>query len=383
MEKKNILVYGATGSIGDSVFSLLRENKDVFKVTGITCDNNVLKLKKIAEEFNPNYIGIADYQKNIEYKKLFPNKKLFFGLNEFVDLMDKQVDIIILATSGLAVLDLSLKIMESGKIVGLANKECIISLGDIFSNIAKKNNTTIIPLDSEHNAIHQILNKDNNGLKSITLTATGGPFLNKKISDLANISPADAIKHPIWKMGKKISVDSATMMNKSLEIIEAKYLFNLKNDEINALIHPEAIVHGLVTYRDNSMISFMSCPDMKIPISNLLFPNREASLNELSIDLSEIKTLNFYSIDHDRFPAIKYCHEVLNLGGLAPCGFNYANEKLVNLFLKNKIRFLDIVQFNINTLDKFFAKNNNILYPATEDINNFNEWIDNNIYLGE
>jgi len=383
MKKKNILIYGATGSIGDSVLSLIRNHKDRFNIVGMTCNHNIAKLSALSDEFNTRNVGIATYNNECNYKKYFPDKNVFFKLKEFNELIDNNVDIIIFAISGASILELCLDIIKSGKIVGMANKECIISLGDIFIETARLHNTKIVPLDSEHNSIYQLLNKCNFLFESITITATGGPFLNKKFEDFKNIKPEEAVKHPIWKMGKKISVDSATMANKGLEVIEAKYLFNLDIDKINVLTHPQAIIHGFVAYKDSSIFSFMSYPDMRIPISNLLFPNKEIDLNDLYLDLAKIETLNFYEVDEKKFPAISFAKDVTRMGGLAPNGFNYTNDKLVNLFINKKIGFLDIINFNIATLEKFFATNSNIKKPTIDDIFNFNNWIDGNIYLGE
>ena len=383
MNKKNVLIYGATGSIGDSALSLIRNHKDKFNVVGMTCNQNIKKLHTLSNEFNTKNIGIGHYNKEINYKEYFPDKNIFFKLNEFKELINDNIDIIIFAISGVSILELSLDVVKSGKIVGLANKECIISLGDIILDAAKLNNTQIVPLDSEHNSIFQLLNQNNSLFESITITATGGPFLNKNLEDFKNIKLEEAIKHPIWKMGKKISIDSATMVNKGLEVIEAKYLFNLSVDKINVLIHPQAIIHGLVTYKDNSIISFMSYPDMRIPISNLLFPNKDQNLNDLYLDFAKVKCLNFYEVDNNKFPAINYAKDIIKLGGLAPNGFNYANDKLVDLFIKGKINFLDIVNFNIVTLEKYFASNPNVKKPTIDDIHNFNKWIDSNIYLGD
>ena len=383
MNKKNILIYGATGSIGDSVLSLIRENRDQFNVIGMTCDKNVEKLRILANEFDTKNIGIASYNKEFNYKKYFPDKNIFFKLEEFKELIDDNVDIIIFAISGVSILNLSLHVAKSGKIVGMANKECIISLGDIILDTASSHNTKIVPLDSEHNSIYQLLNRNNLLFESITITATGGPFLNKKFSDFKNIKPDEAVKHPVWKMGKKISIDSATMVNKGLELIEARFLFNLATDKINVLVHPQAIIHGFVTYKDNSTVSFMSYPDMRIPISNLLFPDKNVDLNDLYLDLAKIKTLSFYDVDDNKFPAINFAKEVSRIGGLAPNAFNYVNEKLVNLFIDKRIQFLDIVNFNISTLEKYFASNSNINKPTIDDIYNFNKWIDSNIYLGD
>tara|TARA_B100000686_G_C16670967_1_gene906423 strand:- start:46 stop:1197 length:1152 start_codon:yes stop_codon:yes gene_type:complete len=383
MKKTNILIYGATGSIGDSVLSLVRSQKNHFNVVGMTCEKNIKKLSKLADEFNTKNIGIANYNKDMNYDKYFPDKKIFFNLDEFKDLIDDSVDIIVFAISGTSILKLGLDIAKSGKVVGIANKECIISLGDIIINLAKLNNTKIIPLDSEHNSIYQLLNNNNSSFESITITGTGGPFLFKNINDFKNIKVEEAVKHPVWKMGKKISVDSATMVNKGLEIIEAKYLFDIDIRKINVLIHPQAIVHGFVSYKDSSIISFMSFPDMRVPISNLLFPCSKINIDDLHLDLAQIETLNFYKVDKMKFPVIDYVNQIMDMGGLAPHGFNYTNDKLVNLFLNKKIKFLDIINFNISTLDKYFAINSNIEKPTIDDIFHFNKWIDGNIYLGE
>mgnify|MGYP001219141994 CR=1 FL=1 len=382
MNKTNILIYGATGSVGSSAISLIRENSDLFNIVGMTCNNNIKELKKLSDEFSPRKIGIGTYDKNINYNEYFPNKDLYFELDEFSHLIDLEVDIIIFAISGLSILNLSIDLAKSGKVLGVANKESIISLGKIFIETANKNNTKIIPLDSEHNSIYQLLSSNNSKFKSITLTASGGPFLNKPIIDLKDIRAEEAIKHPIWKMGKKISVDSATMVNKGLELIEASYLFNLDISRINVLIHPQSIIHGLITYHDNSIVCYMSYPDMRVPISNLLFGDNKAQISGIDLDLSKIKELNFIDVDEKRFPSIKLSREVAKIGGLAPNGFNYINEKLVNLFLDNKIGFIDIVDYNEATLERFFASNSNIDNPSIEDINEFNKWIDNNIFLG-
>ena len=383
MKKKNILIYGATGSIGDSVLSLIRDNKDQFNIIGMTCNQNIKKLSRLAKEFKTKNIGIVKFKKEINYKSYFPNNNIFFGLDEFSDLLKKNCDLIILAISGSSILNLALDIAKSGKTVGMANKECIVSLGNIIFDLAQLNKTKIIPLDSEHNSIYQLLNSYKYPYESITITASGGPFLNKKKNDLKNVTVKDALKHPVWNMGKKISLDSATMVNKGLELIEAKYFFNLDVNKIKVLIHPQAIIHGLISFTDSSMISFMSQPDMRIPISNLLFKNKKIMLNDLSLDLSTIKTLNFYNVDDKKFPAVRIAKEVAILGGLAPNGFNYINDKLANLFIKKKIGFLDIVNFNEVTLEKYFAKNSNIKEPSVGDIVEFNRWIDKNIYLGE
>ncbi len=381
----NILLYGATGSIGDSVFDIVKSHKKKLRVIGATCNTNYLKLEKLKKKYNIKNIGINSNKSAKKYISIYGNsKKLIIGNENFSKLITEETDIIILAISGLSPLNIIYDLVKSGKTIGLANKECIISLGPRLLALAKRNKSKIIPLDSEHNSIYRLLESNNYKFKSITITASGGPFFNKKKSYLENVTPSQAIKHPIWKMGKKISVDSATMMNKALEIIEAKYLFNLSSNQINAIIHPESIIHAAINYYDNSSISLLNEPDMKIPISYLFqihqnkIKNKENIFNQL-----DKKILSFYKIDQNKFPAIKLAYKVLDIGGLAPHIFNYSNEVLVKLFLQKKIKFVDIVKFNEMTLKKFLKSNKNIIHPNLKDIHKCSIWINKNIFLGK
>ena len=380
-----ILLYGATGTIGDSVFKIVNKNHRKLKVVAATCNTNYKKLEKLKIKYSIEKLGINNHKSANKYKSLYSasNKKLVIGNENFTKLITKDIDVIILAISGLSALNISYEIAKSGKIFGLANKECIISLGSRLISVAKRNKTKIIPLDSEHNSIYRLLESNKNKFKSITITASGGPFFNKNISFLKNVTPNQAIKHPIWKMGKKISVDSATMVNKALEIIEAKYLFDLNSDQINAIIHPESIIHAAINFYDNSSISLLNKPDMKIPISYLFKLNSSKNEKENIFQQLNKKSLTFYKINQNKFPAIKLAYKVLKIGGLAPHIFNYNNEILVNHFLQKKIRFLDIVKFNEITLIEFLKTNKNILQPNLKDIHNANIWINKNIFLGK
>ena len=380
-----ILLYGATGTIADSVFKIVAKNKKKLNVVAATCNTNYKKLEKLKTKYGIEKLGVNDHKSAEKYKSLYGNShtKLVVGNSNFSKLITKDIDVIILAISGLSALNISYDIVKSGKIIGLANKECIISLGPRLISMAKRHKTKIVPLDSEHNSVYRLLESNKNKFKSITITASGGPFLNKKLNLMKNITPNEAIKHPIWKMGKKISVDSATMMNKALEIIEAKYLFNLSSDQINAIIHPESIIHAAINFYDNSSISLLNKPDMTIPISYLFKLNNSSNSNETIFQNLHNKSLTFHKINQDKFPAIKLAYKVLELGGLAPHIFNYNNEILVNHFLKKKIRFLDIVKFNEITLKKFLKTNKNIDRPNLKDIHNSSLWINKNIFLGK
>ncbi len=381
-----ILLYGATGTIADSVFKIVEDNQRKLKVIAATCNTNYKKIEKLRTKFNIKKIGINDAKSAEKYKSLTVNtnkKYLVIGNENFSKLITKDIDVIILAISGLSALNISYEIARSGKILGLANKECIISLGPQLLSLAKRHKTKIVPLDSEHNSIYRLLESNKNKFRSITITASGGPFFNKKISFLKNVTPNQAIKHPVWKMGKKISVDSATMMNKALEIIEAKYLFNLSSDQINAIIHPESIVHAAINFYDNASISLLNEPDMRIPISYLFKVNNSANKKGNIFQQLSKKSLTFHKINLDKFPAIRLAYKVLEIGGLAPHIFNYNNEVLVSHFLRKKIKFLDIVEYNEITLKKFLKYKKNIVRPNLKDIHNASLWINKNIFLGK
>ncbi len=379
MRKMNVIIYGATGSIGKSTLSIIRSNREKFNVQGITCNKNYKKLIRIAEEFNVKKLGI---NKRIKSKaKELNNYTVYEDIKSFSNICNNKTDVIIFAISGLAGLDLFHKLCKFGKKIGMANKECIISLGGNLSKLAKKSSTTIVPLDSEHNSIFHLLNHDHGLFKSITITASGGPFRKLPLKSFDNISAKQALSHPIWKMGKKISIDSATMVNKALEIIEAKFLFDLNDGQIDAIIHPQGIVHAMVNYKNGITTALLNKPDMRIPISSLFFKFNGYLNRNNQLSILEHSKLEFYSINIKRYPAIKLGKEVMKIGGLAPNCFNYLNEVLVNYFLKGAIKFTDITALNEINLENIFAKNANIMSPNLMDIKNINIWIDKNLYL--
>ncbi len=379
MKKINLIIYGATGSIGGSVLSIVRSNREKFNIQGITCNKNYKKLIKIADEFNVKKIGI---NKRIKRTTKKINKYIVYeDISSFSKIYDNKTDVIIFAISGLVGLDLVQILCKSGKKIGMANKECIISMGQNLSYLAKKNSSIIVPLDSEHNSIYHLLNNDHGSFESVTITASGGPFRKLPIKSFKNISIKQALAHPIWKMGKKISIDSATMVNKALEIIEAKYLFDLNDDQIDAVIHPQAIIHAMINYKNGITTALLNKPDMRIPISSLFFKFNGYLRKNQNLKLLEHPKLEFYPINTTRYPAIKLGREVMKIGGLAPNAFNYLNELLVSHFLKGEIKFIDITALNEINLEKIFAKNANIMSPNLSDIKNINSWIDKNLYL--
>ena len=382
MKKINVVIYGATGSIGSSTLSIISKNLDKINIEGITCNKNILKLLKIAKSYNIKKIGFNEKSVHNMGRLNLNKYEVYNDDAKFYDILSKKTDVIIFATSGLTSIDLLLRILKSGKTIGIANKECIITLGKKFLSLSKKYKTKIIPLDSEHNSIYHLLSQNLGQYKSITITATGGPFLKYTKKKLSTITPQQAIKHPVWNMGSKISIDSATMMNKALEIIEAKYLFNLKNNEINAIIHPQAIIHALVNYENGISTAILNKPDMRIPISSLFFGFNKYSHTYSGIELASYSNLEFILIDKNKFPAVELSYHVMKIGGLAPHIFNYLNEILVDLFMRKRIKFNEIVKLNELNMEKFFAKNSNILNPKFSDIKNINNWIDKNLYIG-
>ncbi len=379
MKKINLIIYGATGSIGASVLSIVRSNREKFNLQGVTCNSNYKKLIKIAKEFNVKKLGINKRIKNTV--KGINKYNVYEDISSFSKIYDSETDIIIFAVSGLAGLDLFHNLCNSGKKIGMANKECIISLGKNLSRLTKKSSSIIVPLDSEHNSIFHLLSNDHGSFESVTITASGGPFRKFPLKSFKNISVKQALAHPIWKMGKKITIDSATMINKALEIIEAKYLFNLSDNQIDAIIHPQAIIHAMVNYQNGITTALLNKPDMRIPISSLFFKFNDYENQSKHLNLLEFSKLEFYPINTSRYPAIKLGREVMKIGGLAPNAFNYLNELLVSYFLKGAIKFVDITALNEINLEKIFSKNTNIMSPSLVDIKNINSWIDKNLYL--
>ena len=376
---KNIILFGATGSIGTSVLKILDKTNDKFCLKGITCNQNIDYLIDISNRYKCENLGVSNKDRSNDRNEVLEKKNTVYGIQNFESFINDDIDIYILAISGLTGASLALKIAETGKTLAIANKECIISLGKILFNKCSKFGTNIFPLDSEHNAIHQLLNRNYKPIKNITITASGGPFLDLDLNKFENITPEQAIKHPKWNMGNKISVDSSNMINKSLELIEAKNLFHLQPNEVNAIIHPQSIIHGILNYHDNSSYAFLSQPNMEIPISSLFFPNKDYRSNDHDLDLTKLKKLEFYEIDNERFPAFSLGKYIMQKDGMAPHLFNYINDKLVKLFLEGFITYTKIVSFNERIIELYFKSHQNINEPSIEDLNESSIWVDANI----
>ena len=354
---KNLAILGSTGSVGKSTLDVVRRNNDKFQINLLTANKNFEILLEQVHEFQPKFIYLnnPDAQKSLveAAKSLNFNTTFLTNEDELMDILSSQEsEIIVAAMVGVAGLKPVHHAVKNGKQILLANKESYVVAGEMLNNLSIETGSTIFPIDSEHSAIHQCLTgiEDKGSVSRIILTGSGGPFLDRDINDFDNITPEEATSHPVWKMGKKISVDSSTMMNKCLEIIEARWLFNVK--DIDVLIHPQGIIHSLVEFTDKSIIAQLSEPDMKIPIAyGLAFPERITS-GSSSINFDEFNNLSFRKPDFNKFPALGLAKDCIEVGGSSFAILNAANEECVDAFLEGKIKYLDIFKIITNVLDK-------------------------------
>ncbi len=355
-QTKRIAIFGSTGSIGTQALEVIAAHTDKFSVEILTAHTNDELIIKQALQFKPNIVVIGDERKYQKVKEALAqtNVKVFTGENALDDVaaMDSY-DIMIAAIVGFAGLTPTLSALENGKTVALANKETLVIAGDIVMRKASEKKAPVIPVDSEHSAIFQCLvGEGRNKIDKIILTASGGPFLGKKPNYLVNVKRDHALQHPNWSMGAKITIDSATLMNKGLEMIEAKWLFNLKPEQIQVVIHPQSIIHSIVQFEDGSLKAQMGLPDMKLPIQYALaFPQRLASKFP-RYDFKKPNTLTFEEPDVKTFRNLILATEALSKGGNMPCILNAANEIAVFAFLRNRIGFLDITEMVERTMNK-------------------------------
>jgi len=351
---KSIAVLGSTGSIGKSTLNVIRNNACKFKIKLLVAGNDYQTLISQALEFNPEIIVIENTAFLPELKTALQSTKIkvLGGFEAILEVTKIKYDLMVSAIVGSAGMLPTLNAIRVGTNIALANKESLVCAGEFLMAEAKKNNVMIIPVDSEHNAIFQIFENDNLSLiEEVVLTASGGPFFNSP-KNFADISIAEALKHPKWQMGAKISIDSATMMNKGLEMIEAFHLFPIAKKQIKILVHPQSIIHGMVNYADGSSLAMMSVPDMQIPIAFAInFPHR-MKIKHQKLDLCAIKNLEFFEVDEKKFLAIKICRQVLESEGNAPAILNASNEIAVDIFLKSQITFDKIPLVVLETLNK-------------------------------
>lgn len=344
---KNISILGATGSIGTQTLDVIRKSNNI-NLIGITANTSVDKVKDIIDEFNPKYVGMMDKKSKDEIEKYVKEKKLAINVFEGIEGLNKiasldEIDTVVTSVVGMIGLEPTINAIRSKKDIALANKETLVVAGELVMKEAKNYGVKILPVDSEHSAIFQSLRGNSiKELKKIILTASGGPFRGKKIEDLKNISLEEALNHPNWSMGRKITIDSSTLMNKGLEVIEAHWLFNCEYDNIQVLVHPQSIIHSMVEYKDNSIIAQLGSADMRLPIQYALnYPSREKSIAN-GINFYEISNLTFEKPDIETFKCLKLAFQAGKHGKLMPTILNGANEEAVDLYLNKKIKYLQI-----------------------------------------
>lgn len=366
--KKRIAILGSTGSIGTQALDVISCHLDQFEVEVLTANRNADLLIRQAKQFKPNAVVIVEdacYQQVNEALK-DEDIKVFAGRSSLLDIVEmSSIDMVLVALVGFAGLEPTYRALQAGKTVALANKETLVVGGAMIMPLVHNKNIPLLPVDSEHSAIFQCLVGEwVNPIEKITLTASGGPFLGKKREELQHVLPQQALKHPNWSMGSKVTIDSATMMNKGLEMIEAKWLFNLQPKEIEIVVHPQSIVHSLVHFADGSVKAQMALPDMRLPIQYALsFPQR-LETDFPKFDLTTCSTLTFYAPDRETFSCIDIAYQVIAKGGNMPCVMNAANEIAVMAFLKGEIGFLQISDVIAETLQK-------VDYVAEANMHNF------------
>jgi 1-deoxy-D-xylulose-5-phosphate reductoisomerase len=341
--KRRIAILGSTGSIGTQALQVIENNPDLFEVEVLTANNNASLLVKQAIKHKPNTVVIGNpnlYTQVLSELNQY-DIKVYAGLEAIAQVVEMEtIDMVLTAMVGYAGLKPTINAIKARKPIALANKETLVVAGELIMGLAYENNVPILPVDSEHSAIFQCLVGENNPIEKIILTASGGPFRNHSFKQLARVTRADALNHPNWCMGNKITVDSATLMNKGFEVIEAKWLFNLKPEQIEVIVHPQSIIHSLVQFEDGSIKAQMGLPDMKLPIQYALgYPKRIKS-DFPRFSFVGFPSLTFEEPDTDRFPALDFALEAMRKGGNMPCILNAANEVAVEAFLTEKVGFL-------------------------------------------
>lgn len=367
-EKRRIAILGSTGSIGRQALDVVRQHKDLFEVELLTANNSSALLIEQAMEFRPGSVVICNEAKYQEVADaLQPNDiKVFTGMDSVCSLVGAEdIDIVLTALVGFSGLRPTISAIKAGKIIALANKETLVAGGSVVMDLAKKYNSPILPVDSEHSAIFQcLLGATGNPISRIHLTASGGPFRTWDRDRIAAATKNEALKHPQWTMGAKITIDSATMMNKGFEMIEARWLFDTAPDKINIVVHPQSIIHSMVEFADGAVIAQLGNPDMREPIQFALsFPER-LSLNNKKLDFASLQGLTFEKPDMEKFPCLSLAFEAIRKGGNVPCAMNAANEAAVAAFLKDGIRFYDIPEI----ISACMAGVNFVEKPTVDDL---------------
>ena len=358
--KKKITIIGSTGSIGTQALEVIEKISDQFEIIGLAAGSNVDLLNKQIEKFHPKTVCIGK-KAEINDKSV----KVLYGDEGLEELCSsKENDIILVAVSGKIGLRPTISAIKNGINIALANKETLVMAGDIVTKLAKEHNVKLLPVDSEHSAIHQCI-KDISQVSKLIITASGGPFLHKTVEDMKNATVEQTLKHPRWNMGRKITVDSATLMNKGLEVIEAHHLFGFDYDNIEVVVHPQSIVHSAVEYADGSVIAQLGLPSMHIPIQYAItYPNRIEGIKSKSFSFAEIAHLDFEKPDFEKFPTVKLAYQAGKEGGSATICLNAANEEAVFAFLDNKIKLFDIYAIT----EKMYNAHNIVKNPSIDEI---------------
>jgi len=352
---RRISILGSTGSIGTNTIDLIERDPASYRVEALTAYRSVELLAEQARKFDARFVAIADPDKYADLKSTMSgtDAEIAAGPDAIVEAAARDADWVMAGIVGAAGLEPTLEAARQGAVVAFANKECLVCAGDLMLEEIAQSGATLLPVDSEHNAIFQVFEFDRRAtVEKIILTASGGPFRDRTRDEMKNVTPAEAVAHPNWDMGAKISVDSATMMNKGLELIEAYYLFGLPEDRIDILVHPQSIIHSMVAYGDGSVLAQLGTPDMRTPISYTLAWPQRMEAPSARLDLGDIATLTFEAPDSERFPALRLARAALKTGGSAPTILNASNEEAVAGFLAEKVGFLDIPRIVEETLEK-------------------------------
>ena len=375
---KNISILGSTGSIGKQALDVVRHNREKFKVVALSANKSIDMLVEQIEEFRPELVSIGDEKSASQLQKRVNQRGIKGvdiasgqkGLNAVAAIESAQV--VLTAVVGIAGLIPTMEAVSKGKDIALSNKETMVTAGNVINKLAKEKGSSIIPVDSEHSAIFQCLNgEDMKSVKRLILTASGGPFRGRKREDLIHVKKEAALKHPNWSMGQKISIDSATLMNKGLEVIEAKWLFDVDLEKIDVVVHPQSIIHSMVEFEDSSIIAQMGNPDMRIPIQYAFsYPQRLKS-NFESLDFTKISSLTFEKPDKETFPCLELAYDSLRSGGTHPAVLNGANEVLVEEYLNGRIGFYDIPKY----VQMAMESHNPVSNPGVEDILEADRWV--------
>ena len=365
MKKKQIAILGSTGSIGTQALQVIEEHPELYEAYALTANNQVELLAQQARKFMPAAVVIANEAKYLQLKEMLADLpiQVYAGADALCEIVEaKPIDVVLASMVGYAGLRPTMNAIKAGKAIALANKETLVVAGELINALAQQYHTPILPVDSEHSAIFQCL-EPNNVLEKVILTASGGPFRTFTMEQLQHVTKEQALKHPNWDMGAKITIDSATMMNKGFEVIEAKWLFGVRPDQIEVVVHPQSIIHSMVQYEDGAVKAQLGMPDMRLPIQYAFsYPQRiKASFDRL--DFSTMKELTFEQPDTNRFRCLALAYEALNRGGNMACIVNAANEVVVSAFLKDKISFLRMSE----VIEQTMAKVPFIQIPTYED----------------